>query len=118
MHTHERSEDADRHVALRILRFLRRRDHRIEADEGEEDDACRAKDAAPAECVTPKWPVFGRNERVPVRRVDVHAADTITRKMMATLMNTMRLLNHADSLVPLTRSTVIRSDEHHRGNVQ
>ena len=45
----QRAENADRHVALRVLRFLRRGAHRIESDVGEEDHARAAQHAAPAE---------------------------------------------------------------------
>ena len=45
----QRSEDAARHVALRIARFLRRRRDRVEADVGEEDHRRAADDARPAE---------------------------------------------------------------------
>ncbi len=63
----ERAEDADRHVALRILRFLRRGRDRIEADVREEHDRRRTEHARPAEvaCI-----VHRRHERMPVRRVD------------------------------------------------
>ena len=49
----ERREDADRQVALRVLRLLRRRRHGVEADVGEEDDARAGQHAvdAPAEGV-------------------------------------------------------------------
>ena len=58
------AEDADRQVALRILRLLGRRGDRVEADVGEEDDRRALVDAAPAV----------RRERDVVRRVDVHRA--------------------------------------------
>ena len=44
----ERAEDADRHVALGVVRLLRRGRDRVEADIGEEDDGGAAHDAAPA----------------------------------------------------------------------
>ncbi|GCC49236.1 hypothetical protein chiPu_0033601, partial [Chiloscyllium punctatum] len=46
---HERAEDADRHVALRPLRLLRRGRDRIEADIGEENHRRAADHARPAE---------------------------------------------------------------------
>src|SRR3546814_2367385 len=45
----EAADQADRHVALRILGFLRRGRHRVEADIGEEDRGGRGADAADAE---------------------------------------------------------------------
>ena len=44
----ERAQDADRHVALRVRGFLRRRGDGVESDVGEEDDARAAHDAVPA----------------------------------------------------------------------
>ena len=41
----ERAENADRHVALRISRFLRGGRDRVETDIGEEDDAGRAENS-------------------------------------------------------------------------
>ena len=52
------AEDADRQVALRVLRLLRRRRDRVEADVGEEDDRRALVDAGEA---------VGRERRV-VRR--------------------------------------------------
>ena len=43
------AEDADGHVALRVLGLLRGGGDGIEADVGEEDDARRPEHAAPAE---------------------------------------------------------------------
>ena len=63
----ERAEDADRHVALRILRFLRRGRDRVEADVREEHDRRRAEHAGPAEVAVR---VGRRHERMPVRRID------------------------------------------------
>ena len=45
----ERGEDADRHVALRVLRLLRGGRDRVEADVGEEHHRRAAQHAAPAE---------------------------------------------------------------------
>ena len=45
MQSDQRSEDADRHVAFRISRFLRGGRDSIEADIGEEDHAGRAENA-------------------------------------------------------------------------
>ena len=59
------AEDADRQVALRVLRLLRRRRDRVEADVGEEHDRRALVDAGEA---------VGRERRV-VRRVDVRRAD-------------------------------------------
>ena len=61
----QRADDADRHVALRILRLLRRRRDGVEADVGEEDDRRAGGDAVEAV----------RRERVPVRRLHVLEAD-------------------------------------------
>ena len=61
----EAGDHGDGHVALRVLRFLGRRRHRVEADVGEEDDRRRARDAAEA---------VGR-EGHPVGRLDVEGAD-------------------------------------------
>ncbi len=69
----ETGENAERHVALRILRFLRRRGDRVEADVGEEDDAGGADDAAPAE-LAPHARVL-RNERLPVVGGDVERTE-------------------------------------------
>ena len=63
------AEDADRHVALRILRFLRGGRHRVEADVGEEDDA--APRSMPLQPNSPNSPVFGGMNGMPVRGVDV-----------------------------------------------
>ena len=61
----EAAEDADRQISLRILRLLRRRRDRVEADVGEEHDRRALVDAAEAV----------RRERVVVRRVDVLQPD-------------------------------------------
>ena len=58
----ERAENADGHVPFRVLRFLRRRAHRIEADVGKEDDGCAAKNARPA-VVAKSTGVFGNEGR-------------------------------------------------------
>ena len=76
----QRAEDADRHVALRVLGFLRRRRHRVEADEREEHDAGRAQDAHDA-AVGVRDPLRRRvgrrrrNVRRVVRRVHEAPAD-------------------------------------------
>ena len=68
----QRSEDADRHVLLRVLRFLRGHRHGVEPDVSEEDDAGASEDAAPS--VLTERAGVRRDERVPVRRVDVGRA--------------------------------------------
>ena len=80
MQTTSEPEDADRHVALRVLGFLRRGRHGVEADVGEEDDACGAEyphDAAVVVRHASRRRVGrrGRNERRVVRRVDEPPAD-------------------------------------------
>ena len=100
----QRSEDAARHVALRIPRLLRRRRHGVEADVGEEDHAGAAQDAAPA--VFAELPGVRRNERVPVRRSMKSAPAAITISTTATLMTTITALTVADSLTPTTSSAV------------
>ena len=64
----ERAEDADRHVALRILGLLRRGGDRVESDVGEEDHAGAAHDPVPAVLAR-----AGRrgDEGLPVLPVDV-----------------------------------------------
>ena len=57
----ERADDADRKVARGIAALFRRRRDSVEADVGEEDDRRARDDAAVAE----------RQERIPVRHVDV-----------------------------------------------
>ncbi len=64
----ERSEEADRHVAAGVLRFLGGGADGIESEVGEEDDARSAQDASPSE-VAP-FAGGGRNEGMPVRRMD------------------------------------------------
>ena len=56
---HERTENADRHVALRVDGLLRRGRNRVEADIGEEHHGGAADDAAPAE---PAQTQIGRDE--------------------------------------------------------
>ena len=65
---HERAENAERHVPLRIARFERRGRGGVEADVREEDDRGALHDAAPAEVAV----VAGvrRDVRMPVRGVD------------------------------------------------
>src|ERR1051326_908518 len=71
----KRRQDPDRHVALRILRFLSSGRYRVEADVGEEHHTSRPHDARPA--VVTEFPGgVGRNEGMPVRRVHVHEAET------------------------------------------
>ena len=45
----QRHQDADGHVALRVLRLLRRRAYRVESQESEEDDGGSPQDAGEAE---------------------------------------------------------------------
>ena len=62
---HQRSEDADGHVLLRVLGFLRGGRDGVESDVGEEDDTGGARDPRPpilAECS-----LVGRDEGMPVR---------------------------------------------------
>src|SRR5205823_2678398 len=65
----ERAEDADGHVALRVLRFLGGRRDGIEADVSKEHHPCAAQHAAPAELA--KVAFVRRNERRQVLAVDV-----------------------------------------------
>ena len=65
----ERPQDADRHVTLRILGLLRGGGHRVESDVGEEHHPRAAQHARRAE-LSPDARV-GRNEGLPVVRVDV-----------------------------------------------
>ena len=67
MQIDQRAEDADRHVALRLLRLLRGGGDGIEADEGEEHHGGAAQDAAQAE-IAEAAGVRG-DERMPVARV-------------------------------------------------
>ena len=62
----EAAEDPDRQVALRVLRLLRSRRDRVEADVREEDDCRPLMDAGE--------PV--RRERMEIRGVDVRGADS------------------------------------------
>ena len=62
----QRTDDADRHVLLRVARLLTGGRDRLESDIGEEHDRRGTEDAAPAELA-----LFAgrfRNERLPVRR--------------------------------------------------
>ena len=71
----QRTDDAERHVALRVLGFLAGGGHRFEADVGEEHDRCGAEDAAPA--------VFAflagrfRDERIPVGLQGIEVLDHV-----------------------------------------
>ena len=67
----QRSEDADRQVALRVARFLRRHRRGLEADVGEKHHRRAAQNAAPAVLVVALR--FG-DEGVPVGRVDIAPA--------------------------------------------
>ena len=104
---HQRPEDADRHVLLRVLGFLCGGRHRVEADEGEEDDAGAADDAAPA-VDAPNSPVVccaGMNgDQLPVLMNIEPAA--ITSSTTATLMMTITALTLADSWMPTTSNAV------------
>ena len=62
------AHDADRHVPLRVLRFLRRGRNGIEPDVGEEDDPGGLHHAAPAEL--PEAARVLGDERLPVGAVD------------------------------------------------
>ncbi|KAG1250199.1 hypothetical protein G6F65_018831 [Rhizopus arrhizus] len=68
----QRQHHADRHVALRVLRFLRRHRHRLEADVGEEHHRRAAQHAFHAVLA---GAFVGGNERGPVAGVDVLPAD-------------------------------------------
>ena len=83
---HQRGDDADRHVALRVLGFLGVRGDGIEADVGEEDDGrpgqhahrlaggialAEHRDAEEADA----GPAVGREIARPVFRIDVEGAD-------------------------------------------
>src|ERR1043165_7285282 len=60
----QRSNDGNRHVFLRISRFLSRRAYGIETDIGEKHNPRTGHDSAPAEMpVSARW----WNERMPVR---------------------------------------------------
>src|SRR5690606_3466620 len=58
--------------ALRVLGFAGGGGHGVEADVGEEHDGCAAHHALEAE---PAGTFVGRNERLPVGRVDVLQAE-------------------------------------------
>ena len=68
----QRAEDADRHVARRVARFLRRGRHGVEADVGEEHHAGAAQHAAPAELA--ELTGVRRDERRQVRALHVRRA--------------------------------------------
>ena len=61
----QRADDADRHVALGVLGLLGGGRDRVEADVGEEDQACPAEDAAPAVLEVEPGALGGRDERPP-----------------------------------------------------
>ena len=92
----ERAQDADGHVALRVLGLLRGGRDRVEADVGEEDDGRAADDAAPAEVAEVAG--VGRDEGVRVvavtqLRIDRNAAQaTMKATTIATLTTTMTVL--------------------------
>ncbi len=96
----KRSENSDRHVALRIFGFLRRRRYGVEADIGEEDHGRAADHAAQAELARPG---VGRNECSPrllaVTQCSVltnGAAAAMNTTMMTSLIATMTLLTRAE----------------------
>ena len=67
----ERAEDADRHVALRIFRLLRRRRHRVEADIGENTTAAPRNTPLKPNWPGPTWVESKRRQgclRSPMRR--------------------------------------------------
>ena len=86
---------------LRILRLLRRGGHGVEADVGEEDDAGAAQDAAPA-VVAELAGVRRERTGCQLAVFTYMKPKPITRNTIAILMNTMTLLNRADSLMPMT----------------
>src|SRR5215831_969319 len=61
---HQRTKDADRHVAGWILGFLRRGGDSVETDIGEKDDGSAAADAGPS--ILAAHAGVGRHERMPV----------------------------------------------------
>ena len=80
MQKNERAEDADRHVALRIARFLRRGRDGVESDVSEEHNAGRAENAQQPAVVVRDSLRGGvrrrrRNERRVIRRIDELPAD-------------------------------------------
>ena len=98
-------DNADRHVALRVLGLLRRRADRIEPDVGEEDDRRAGHHAAEAE-VFPRLPVFGGMNGFQLSGSTCWAARAMNRTTTTSLMTTMTLLTEADSLIPTTSSVV------------
>src|SRR5436853_1390627 len=69
----EGAEDAERHVALGVLRLLRRSRDRVEPDVGEKHQARTPQHAGPA--VAAPLPGVRGDERRPVGRPDVRQAD-------------------------------------------
>ena len=93
----ERPDDADGHVAPRVLALLGARRDGVEADVGEEDDGRARPD--PGEAV--------RRERVPVLRPARSCAQARTKKASTTSFTpTMTALKRADSFTPQTRTMV------------
>ena len=91
------AENADRQVALRILRLFRRRRDGVEADVGEEDDGRALVDAGPAI----------RRERARSWPVSMCIAPTTTnRPSTSSLTTTMMLLARALSLTPSSSTHV------------
>ena len=74
----KRPQDADRHILLRVLRLLRRAGNRVKADVREENHARAAQNAAHAEAA--EVARVRRQERVPVRRVNVFRAEPQKRR--------------------------------------
>ena len=104
----ERAEDAEGHVALRVLRLLGRGRDGVEADVGEEHDRGALVDAAPA---------VGREGR-PVGRVDVEDARRRRRaRARASFRTTIALLTQALSLMPITSTQVMSATISDAGQV-
>ena len=113
----ERAEDADRHVALRVLGLLRRGGDRVEPDVGEEHDARAARPCRSSRMLARAG--VGRNERLPVGRVDVRRSpSTMNRNTTASLMNTITLLTLADSQMPIDQQGRDQRDDDHRRHVE
>ena len=62
------TQNADGHIPLGVLGFLRGRRNRVKSDIGEEDDRRPARDSRPA--VSPERSLVGGNERMPIRPED------------------------------------------------
>ena len=69
----ERTQDANRHVALRVSRFLRGRGDRVKPNVGEEDDPRPSQHSRQAELA--EGALVRRQERVPVGAIYIKGAD-------------------------------------------